>query len=52
MPYRFESSVNPQGIQTIEYKNGNNPMFESSVNPQGIQTSEELEQMGIGLRVV
>ena len=37
--FLFESSVNPEGIQTqLEslYKIG---LFESSVNPEGIQTS-------------
>ena len=35
---RFESSVNPEGIQTIYKKYQLCYLFESSVNPEGIQT--------------
>ena len=35
---RFESSVNPEGIQTVTEKYNAIQKFESSVNPEGIQT--------------
>ena len=38
MLYRFESSVNPEGIQTQRLSFWASLMFESSVNPEGIQT--------------
>ena len=34
----FESSVNPEGIQTICRIGHAESSFESSVNPEGIQT--------------
>ena len=34
----FESSVNPEGIQTVISGGNVNNGFESSVNPEGIQT--------------
>ena len=34
----FESSVNPEGIQTSDIPEIANVSFESSVNPEGIQT--------------
>ena len=36
---RFESSVNPEGIQTFNMALMGHLGFESSVNPEGIQTS-------------
>ena len=35
----FESSVNPEGIQTKTESSFTTPRFESSVNPEGIQTT-------------
>ena len=37
-PVGFESSVNPEGIQTGAAYLNDSPRFESSVNPEGIQT--------------
>ena len=34
----FESSVNPEGIQTVNVIVDYGYVFESSVNPEGIQT--------------
>ena len=34
----FESSVNPEGIQTVASTYDDEQLFESSVNPEGIQT--------------
>ena len=34
----FESSVNPEGIQTLNNESNDLVEFESSVNPEGIQT--------------
>ena len=48
----FESSVNPEGIQT---NNGNFPVqsrFESSVNPEGIQTVHAVFYYPLCLRAV
>ena len=36
---RFESSVNPEGIQTLKNDIEDDARFESSVNPEGIQTA-------------
>ena len=36
----FESSVNPQGIETSRSSGDVDIVFESSVNPQGIETVE------------
>ena len=36
----FESSVNPEGIQTSQVKIFEICQFESSVNPEGIQTAD------------
>ena len=38
-PYRFESGVNPEGIQTELLRLLDFVMFESGVNPEGIQTN-------------
>ena len=37
--WQFESSVNPEGIQTASLTLLNIAVFESSVNPEGIQTN-------------
>ena len=37
--FLFESSVNPEGIQTLQLIISLLSKFESSVNPEGIQTS-------------
>ena len=36
----FESSVNPEGIQTVGFRFLEWVWFESSVNPEGIQTMQ------------
>ena len=38
---KFESSVNPEGIQTTLLKKHGYSQFESSVNPEGIQTMDK-----------
>ena len=38
VPTEFESSVNPEGIQTLNDSPNMLTLFESSVNPEGIQT--------------
>ena len=48
----FESSVNPEGIQTYSPLKSTPSPFESSVNPEGIQTLKRLEKRTHGLRVV
>ena len=48
----FESSVNPEGIQTLYSSVFHDTLFESSVNPEGIQTSTLLSGNRLGLRVV
>ena len=48
----FESSVNPEGIQTDMKIRKNAEQFESSVNPEGIQTEEQLVYRLAGLRAV
>ena len=35
---KFESGVNPEGIQTFNFIDVENLWFESGVNPEGIQT--------------
>ena len=48
----FESSVNPEGIQTVPYMYKYKWSFESSVNPEGIQTSEPMAEDERSLRAV
>ena len=48
----FESSVNPEGIQTMTTCQGMYIMFESSVNPEGIQTDFFKSQTIPSLRAV
>ena len=48
----FESSVNPEGIQTRQELQRSSIKFESSVNPEGIQTIEVSERRQGCLRVV
>ena len=48
----FESSVNPEGIQTTQRAVDKMRVFESSVNPEGIQTLFCWLQCPRGLRVV
>ena len=48
----FESSVNPEGIQTVVSVSNAHNMFESSVNPEGIQTETEGAKNERGLRAV
>ena len=42
----FESSVNPEGIQTRNNRKVAINVFESSVNPEGIQTSKSDSDAG------
>ena len=48
----FESSVNPEGIQTGTECATRRLWFESSVNPEGIQTSEPMAEDERSLRAV
>ena len=48
----FESSVNPEGIQTVNMDYLDIILFESSVNPEGIQTLLHLKVVRYRLRVV
>ena len=41
---QFESSVNPEGIQTPIFLKCGCLRFESSVNPEGIQTNGRVKQ--------
>ena len=50
--WRFESSVNPEGIQTKILSVGKQYKFESSVNPEGIQTFSITFYLSCCLRVV
>ena len=50
--FRFESSVNPEGIQTVGNKTVQERKFESSVNPEGIQTDTKSTVSISCLRVV
>ena len=38
---RFESCVNPEGIQTFNDGYNLSSVFESCVNPEGIQTNQD-----------
>ena len=48
----FESSVNPEGIQTPYIQGVREEEFESSVNPEGIQTVVTAFKYTVCLRVV
>ena len=48
----FESSVNPEGIQTTMVTAKAITLFESSVNPEGIQTPLACTVCHLGLRAV
>ena len=52
MASTFESSVNPEGIQTFSASISVISEFESSVNPEGIQTGSDDGRPERGLRVV
>ena len=41
--WRFESSVNSEGIETEDVPHDAPPKFESSVNSEGIETSRMAE---------
>ena len=52
MRYMFESSVNSEGIETLNHATKNPAKFESSVNSEGIETRGRCYIKDKGLRAV
>ena len=49
---RFESSVNSEGIETVQSFKSTTRLFESSVNSEGIETRTLSPSLNMGLRAV